>query len=326
MVTHRHTADIDLEYSLDADQLDDELVRLVNHVRGVLAGAADLDPSSRRLIADLLQQFLDTHQNIRLLMKQRATSPGALSDAMSLAREQIEKVFVVALLPEDPKTWTLRYLRDDWRRHYERYLLDKDERGGLPRFAAFLNKDAIASIEKERSELGVTANERDLVEFRYRNPGAAAPPHLSASSKAIERFPTPGKIVEEVSEATLKDALRRWQREYGYFSGYSHAGFRKLMPRHIASSGELTTTQKEEAVEKEYDQALMVSYLAAASAAAEAGLRRLPRDGNAPSAVATVDTYAKLEGFWQTLQKMALLGRTMWELRVRHIMPPTPGA
>lgn len=84
---------------------------------------------------------------------------------------------------------------------------------------------------------------------------ASGPPgHLKASAKTIERFPMPGKIVDEVSEATLKDGLRRWQREDGYFSGYIHAGFRKMMPRHIASTGDFTTTQKEEVVEKKYDR------------------------------------------------------------------------
>ncbi len=39
---------------------------------------------------------------------------------------------------------------------------------------------------------------------------ASGPPgHLKASAKTIERFPMPGKIVDEVSEATLKDGLRR---------------------------------------------------------------------------------------------------------------------
>ncbi len=69
----------------------------------------------------------------------------------------------------------------------------------------------------------------------------------------------------------------------------------------------------------------MVSYLAADSASAEAGLRRLPRVGGVLAWVADVDAYAKLEDFWEMMRHTSLLGKALWELRVRHIMPPTPG-
>ncbi len=51
-------------------------------------------------------------------------SPSGLLDAMSLAPEQIEKVYSVALLLEDPQKWTIRYVKEDCRKHYEHYLLD----------------------------------------------------------------------------------------------------------------------------------------------------------------------------------------------------------
>jgi hypothetical protein len=41
--------------------------------------------------------------------------------------------------------------------------------------------------------------------------------------------------------------------------------------------------------------------------------------------VADVDAYAKLEDFWEMMRHTSLLGKALWELRVRHIMPPTPG-
>ncbi len=75
----------------------------------------------------------------------------------------------------------------------------------------------------------------------------------------------------------LKDALRRWQREYSYFSGYSHSGFRKLMPGFIEGNMRLTTSQKEKVVETEYAQSIMVSYLATGIACAEAATKALPR-------------------------------------------------
>jgi hypothetical protein len=57
-----------------------------------------------------------------------------MADPMSLAQEQIEKVYVVMLLLEEPERWTERYLKDEWRKTYERHLLDFDERSGLERY------------------------------------------------------------------------------------------------------------------------------------------------------------------------------------------------
>ncbi len=326
MVTYQYVEDIDPKDSIDAEEVDEKVERLIYPLATAFEGSRNLDASFRRLMADQLRQFLQTHRSIRLLMKQRGQEPGAVSDAMSLAREQGEKVYVVALLLESPREWTMRFLKDDWRRHYERYLLDKDERGALPRFKEFLDKHAPDSIERERLQLGITKDEQDFVEFRYRNPGAKTPAHLKAAAKTMDRFPMPGKVIEEVSDATLKDGLRRWQREYGYFSGYSHSGFRKLMPCHIEASKRFTTSQKEEAVEKEYYQAVMFSYLTAASACAEAGLRVLPRDGSGPARVADLDLYLKLDDLWAVMRRAALLGKALWELRVRHIMPPVLGS
>lgn len=326
MVIYRHDEDIDVEDSFDAEKLDDKVERLVHPLALAFERSGDLGASFGQLVADQLRQFLDTHRSIRLLMKQRGQYSAAVSDAMSLAREQIEKVYVVAMLLEDPEEWTMRYVKDDWRRGYERHLLDEEERGALPRVREFYEGPAREHMERERLELGVTEGERELVELRYRDPGAKVPDRLKGSAGILQRFPTPWKVVGKVSDGSLKDGLGRWYREYGYFSGYSHAGFPKLMARYFAASKSYTSSQKEEAMEKEYAQAVMVSYLAAASACAEAGLRELPRLGGAPARVADLEVHVKLEEIWDVMRRAALLGKALWGLRVRHIMPPILGA
>lgn len=236
MVAYRHNVDIDPEDSIDAEDVDDQVERLVYSLALAFEKASDVDASFRQLVADQLRQFLGTHRSIRLLIKQRSKELPALSDATSLAREQIEKVFVIAILLESPRYWTMRYLKDDWRRQYERYLLDKDERGALPRFSGFLDGYASEHMDKERLQLGVTEGERDYVEFVYNNPGITVPSHLTPHSEIMARFPTPAGVIKKVSDATLEDGLRRWYHEYGYFSGYSHAGFPKLMVRYFEAS------------------------------------------------------------------------------------------
>jgi hypothetical protein len=128
---YRLTRDIDLEGELDTDKLGRQLARVVDGLALAFQCREDLDDTFRTLMNLLVRAFLGTHRSMRTPFEQRGENAGAIADAMSLAREQIEKMFVVALLLEDPDRWTNAYLRDDWRRRYERFLLERSERSGL---------------------------------------------------------------------------------------------------------------------------------------------------------------------------------------------------
>ncbi|MGI8909529.1 MAG: DUF5677 domain-containing protein [Rubrobacteraceae bacterium] len=324
-MVYRHTKDINPDDTLDAKNVDDQVTRVVEPLAIAFERSSNLDNLFRHLVADQLRQFLSTHKSIRLLVSNRGENLARLADAMSLAREQIEKVFVIALLLEDPQAWTRQYFKDDWRRHFERYLLDKDERSNLERHKEFIERHAHDSIENERKEIGITEEEREFVKFKHYNKGIPTPLHLKPAAKTMEHFPTPAKVIDKVKEAQLADVLRRWHREYSYFSGYSHAGFHKLMPKFIESSKKLTTSQREKVIETEYDPALFVSYLAIASACTEASVKYLPCVDGSVARVADVELLVKLDELWAVMRRSALLGKALWELRVRHIMPPLLG-
>ena len=257
-----------------------------------------------------------------------------MADAMSLAREQIEKVYVVALLLEDPEAWTERYLKDAWRKSYERNLLDKDERAGLPCYTKSLD-DRANLLEKERKTLGVTNEEKKVVEIKYKDlPGLLRTkindPALKTAEQTIGSFPTPAAVIREVSDTQLGDALRRWYREYAYFSSYSHSGFSKLMPGLIEGNMRITLSQKEKVVDTEYAQSIMLSYLAIGIACAEAAARKLMRGPAGPSgpakAVADFDLLVKLSVLWNLLERSSLVGRALYEMRARYVPPTVVGA
>ena len=324
-MVYKHTEDINPDDILDAKDVDDQVIRVVEPLALAFERSSNLDNLFRHLVADQLRQFLSTHKSVRLLVSNRGENLAGLADAMSLAREQIEKVFVIILLLEDPQTWTSQYFKDDWRRHFERYLLDKAERSNLERHKEFLEEHAYDSIENERKEIGITEEEREFVKFKHYNKGVSTPPHLKSAAKTMEHFPTPAKVIDKIKERQLANALRRWHREYSYFSGYSHAGFHKLMPRFIESSRKLTTSQREKVIETEFDPALFISYLAIASVCAEACVKDLPCVDGSVVRVADVELLVKLDELWAVMRRSALLGKTFWELRVRHIMPPLLG-
>ena len=58
MVAYRHKVDIDPEDSIDAEEVDDQVERLVHPLTLAYEDADDVDASFRSLVADQLRQFL----------------------------------------------------------------------------------------------------------------------------------------------------------------------------------------------------------------------------------------------------------------------------
>ncbi len=218
---HASADDIDVEEVLDVEEFDDLLARTVNPLALAFECSEDLGSSFRHLMADMLRQFLGTHRSVILLMKNSEENPASMADAMSLAREQVEKVYAVALLLEDPEGWTERYLKDAWRKSYERHLIDAHERNGLPRYADHLNQRSDV-LDQERRLLGITDEEEEFVEWTFENPlwlseqRPKTPKHLKDAEKTIANFPTPGGTIKRVTNDRLKEALVRLYREYSY--------------------------------------------------------------------------------------------------------------
>ncbi len=329
---HARETDIDLEKALDAENFDDRLTRVVHPLALAFEGSEDLGSSFRHLVAGMLRQFLWTHKSIRLLMKNREENPAGMADAMSLAREQVEKVYTVALLLEDPERWTERYLKDAWRNDYERHLIEAHERNTLERYENYLNKHS-DGLHKERLSLGITDEEEEFVEWRFENPPGAPkssplPSRLRAARETMASFPTPAGVVREISDPDLKVALVRLYREYGYLCGYSHSGFRKLLPAYAEAEMELSPAQKEKIVDTEYAQSIMLSYLSAAFACAEAATRKLargPGGGSGAAPVADAELLVKLSDLWDELAGASLIGRALYTMRVRGVLPPAGG-
>lgn len=329
--THSQETDIDLEKALDAEDFDDRLARVVHPLALAFEQAEDLDESFCRLVAGMLRQFLWTHKSIRLLMKNREENPAGMADAMSLAREQVEKVYTVALLLEDPEKWTERYLKDAWRNDYERHLIEAHERHDLERYEDYLNTHS-DGLHKERLELGITDEEEEFVEWRFENPpGESAPPlpnNLKGARETMKPFPTPATIIRELADPDLKVALVRLYREYSYLCGYSHSGFRKLLPAYAEAEMDLDAAQKEKIVDTEYAQSIMLSYLSAALACAEAATRKLARGPGGASgraAVADAALLAKLSELWDELEDASLVGRALYTMRTRALLPVLGG-
>ena len=183
--------------------------------------------------------------------------------------------------------------------------------------------------------MGITDEEEEFVEWNFENPPwlvkgkREIPEHLTKAKDTIATFPTPGAALRKISDVGLKRALVRLYREYGYLSAYSHAGFEKLMPSLMEANMELSGSQKQKVIETEYAKSIAFSYLATGMACAEAATRKLPRgptgSSGPPRRVADAQLLVKLSELWDLLQRGSLVGRSLYEMRARHLLPPTVG-
>lgn len=311
---YKHTDDIDLSKDYNRETADTNLLPAVNLTIRDLEKHSAIDGNFRGVCVGQLKVFLSTYRSILSLLGQERSDPLLGADALSLGREQVEKVFAVSLLCEDPKRWAKIYLEDDWRRSFERYLLEKSERQGLSRWHSFFQQ-AYTSVEGMRKGLGISDDVRDLVEYRFFNPQdpPGGPPKRLVGVKKPEEFPTPGSVLNKVS-GQKKDFLERWYREYRFFCDFSHCGMGKLQMTHLydPASG-YSSVERGQFYDKEVQNAVAVSYVATASACTE--LVQVLGSGD-------VDRILKLGELWDFLRPRFLLAKAMWGLRAQHLLPP----
>jgi hypothetical protein len=281
----------------------------------------DLDPEFNLVLQFLLRSFPTTHESMIAILRHRneakfdgdelksaVTKFG--SDAMLLARDQLEKVFTITLLLSDPERWFRIYSQDDWRRQYEKYLYEKSEKENLERFGEYHDLIAPAALEKLRIGVGVSDEQKEWIEYKYNNAGTPTPDRLR-DHKVVE-FPTAGAARRELSTHDSSPMLQRLYKEYKYLSGYAHSGAIKMFAQGI-SDRRLSVSQdaKERFFQNEIlGPAIVGSYCASLAACTEA-FGYLQGD---------LDLIAALTTQWEHLKKISLLAKALWDLRGSKVL------
>lgn len=104
-----------------------------------------------------------------------------MADALSLAREQVEKVFIVATLLDNPNTAFKQYWRSSWKVRYEKYLLDVEEHRENERFDQFLKDETPKRLERMRRdpilrEILISRYAERILKYAWNNPDGKNPP------------------------------------------------------------------------------------------------------------------------------------------------------
>jgi hypothetical protein len=318
----KHIEDIDYNKRVDAKELDKRMGEVVHRMSNKLEALQGVKGVLLFLLRTQLRLFLSTHRSIRLLIGRKEEEPECISDAVSLAREQIEKVFVIALVLDDPERWLPIYFKSGWKTYYERYLLRVQELEALDRWEDYVTVEAPKDLDILRylppeppngPVLIVSDLEKEAVEFKFQNPNVELPPRLKPIYKKEEfEFPTPGRARDRVRNPRTKLFLERWCKEYQNSCGYSHALQNKLGLSVLFEKSDLRFSSYTNTIERKLsEETVYLSWIATVSAATEV-LKLVRHD---------LDVLAALTEFWARLRDSVLFAEPFWQLHAQHLMP-----
>ena len=241
---------------------------------------------------------------------------------MSLVREQVEKIFVITILLDDPDKWMPICFKDDWRRFYKyNFLVLEEERKYLSRFQ--VDREKREKILENLTALAqMSDSEKELIEHKHLRPGETKPAHLAGVE--VPKFPTPAEAVGNIADASIREYLVRWHKEYEFLCGYSHVGLDKLQITALwYTKNNISEEDKWAFLSKEIlIPAVSTSYVAAASACTESWryLKRYDSD------LSKSDTFLEaILSLWDDLRNQSLLGIVFWDIHAKDVLPPLIG-
>jgi len=274
--------------------------------------------------------FASTHASIHILLRYllRKKYYPPVADAASLAREQVEKIFSIALVLTNPPRWVKQGIRGNWRYDYQAYLLALEEQGQNPRFEEFLTKHYVEYLSNgqrvptrgSRTEHVIVSDfAKRVLKYQWDYPVGKDPKWFSRRFKKNRGrrawlsnyfdFPTPGKSLADIKGKTLRKFLYRWHKEYNYFSQFTHVSLGKQMIPYMVQIKSREVLWKTEVNSDNLTERVIYTSFTAVASACTLILLKL-RD---PSG-ATVP----LLRFWKELDRTSLFSRAIWNIYPRR--------
>jgi hypothetical protein len=305
------TTDIDPNGRIDVAIIDSLVRRCAANVTEALKqpphGYSELQAGHVVWIFDALRF---THVTIRNLLTGGSSSPGSV-DALALARLQLETLYSICLMVQDPSFADV-YVKSFWRDTYVRFLLEREERKGLPRFDDYVNRQGVLLLEHLRCMSGATDDEKATIEHEE----LGIPLPHGAKLARIRRFPQPMGVIEEVSDPSRKQMLERLYPEYRHLCSFAHGTaqssmFKLLLYERWHYRDLFTEEQRQDIFQRHVaESSLLYSSLSVIQCACEM-VALYPCD---------VELRRTLIEAWNVLLNVNLLCRTVWEIRTKALL------
>jgi hypothetical protein len=315
---------------LSSRKADLQIRELLQSTRFVLKHPSNLTRASVyklpicEVVTNQLYMFSITHYSIRVLVATavRREHYPLVADALSLAREQVEKVFIVASLLSNPNTAFKQYWRNSWKVEFEKYQLDREEHKENDRFDEFLKISTPKRLERMRRDpvlknILVSRYAERVLTYYWNNPYGKSPswfktPKNKNKPKSVFNyvrdyfdFATPGRGLRNFKDVKLRRFLSRWHKEYGSLSQYTHITMRKIAFAEMLKAKDMGSQPRirEFAIEHAM-RAINTSYTAAASACLLV-VNEVSRD---------YGTKIQTKELWETLIDFSLFSKALWKM------------
>lgn len=285
-----------------------------------------------------LSLYSITHKSIRILFRRayREDDKTLIGDGASLLREQVEKIYIITLLLDNPTKWIRQYLRSSWRTEYMEFLLESEEHKDNPRYREHLEERYPQHLERgqrprvpgRKVETIVSDFAKRAMKYNWDNPSGPDPlwfrnqmRKLRDPRKRSQRlrdyvrnyfeFPTPGRAAGIIKNVPLRNFLFRWHKEYSHICQYSHVTLGKMM---LPALSEFKDMKHAEMI-KIYGQRLAERVLFTSHTAAATSCALIVN--------ALVNTYgskAELRDYWKELYGRSLPAKALWNMYVKDLL------
>jgi hypothetical protein len=261
-------------------------------------------------LGSILEGMVDTHKAIRLLVGQRVSN-GTAVEAMSLVREQIETVFAVALISQEPATYLRLHRLDGLRKAYTYAEQGFKEKEKLPRFDAVYRAKIRGIWTDNARDFGMSEDQIATIICEATGDPLPAGRHYDP----IEEFPTPGQVLKRVDSARKVMLERLYRMEYGYYCAFPHVTSIATIQKAILR-GDINHLVQPSGKDDFFDKQIAGPAVDTSSnlvlvAATESYC--LCRDEE-------VDLAAKLTETWESLREAYLFTRALWPLRPQSVL------
>jgi hypothetical protein len=309
---HVHETDFDYGQRRDSKEFDKIANVCVTRATDALKiPSGSYTQMHRNQIGDIFRSMLATQRGIRRMLDFEGPIDPETVDALLLARVQLEGLFSLCLMLEDPK-YVTAYVQEHWRKQYVEYLIVKEETKLLSRFQPF------GAPELERltilgQEFGISSAQIHTIDKEE----LSMPMPAGMAEQAIPSFPTPGRGIKRItSSAEKRRMLERLYAKYVYLCSFAHALpqanlFKNIFdPRFPDRRFFRDSDVKNSYLQEVVGEAYITSFMSIAQCTAELSVLY-------PNSMEIVEAASRA---WQQLSGASLISKAVWKVRTQKLL------
>jgi len=272
-----------------------------------LTGYNEFEKDNLKVTLDCLKY---SHQTIRRILWEEP-SPSTV-DVLTLARLQIETVYTFCLMLQDAK-YVRNFLKYGWKQKYIRFLLHREEYCQISRFSDYF-KDGFQQLQVLQARCLVSEDERYTIEEDQ----LGIPLPQGINRVRIEKFPTPGAVIDKLTDQDLKMMLMRLYVEYEFLCIFAHGGadseaFKAVLDSRSPVRDYISSEQRKDLYQRWLGEPSITYSLISAVLCATEVAARCPNH---------IELQVKLSNAWALLRKYSLWSVPVWEIRAKKVLPP----